>query len=320
MGLYPLRFEPFLAERVWAGERLSTLLKKPAPPGASIGESWEVSDHPNGRSPVANGPLRGATLGELSSRYGASLLGTAVEPPPAPFPLLVKYIDAAQPLSVQVHPDDSYGKKHAGELGKTEAWYVLHAEPDACLIAGLTRGTTREAFERKLRAGEDIGPFLHRIPVRSGDAVFIPAGRIHALMPGVTILEIQQSSDTTYRVYDWGRQGRALHIDDALAVTDWQDVEPTAVRSPEGDGWWPLVRCRYFQMDLLRASNPVTLDPMPASFRLVNVVQGTGLLRWEGGTETLQLGDSLLLPASLDACRLDPDGTCACVISSVPQA
>ena len=318
MNLYPLRFEPFLAERVWAGDRLGRLLGRPVPSDARIGESWEVSDHPNGRSPVANGPLRGATLSDLGIQFGADLLGTAVAPPPAAFPLLVKYIDAAQPLSVQVHPDDAYGREHAGELGKTEAWYVLHADPDACLIAGLARGATREAFEQRLRSGDDIAPFLHRIPVRTGDALFIPAGRIHALMPGVAILEIQQSSDTTYRVYDWGRQGRALHIDDALAVTDWQDVEPTAVRPPETDGNWPLVRCPLFHMDLLRAAEPVTLDAHPASFRLLNMVAGKAQLHWDGGAEPLAMGDSLLLPASLSACSLQPDGHCACVISCVP--
>ncbi|HOF89518.1 MAG TPA: class I mannose-6-phosphate isomerase, partial [Armatimonadota bacterium] len=240
---YPLRFTPIYKEKVWGGRRLETLLGRALPPDQPIGEAWEVSDHPHGRSVVANGPDAGTPLDALIARHGAALLGARVAAEDgARFPLLVKYLDAEKPLSVQVHPDDAYAAEHAGELGKTEMWYVLHAEPDACLIAGLRAGVTREAFADALAHG-DPAALLHRLPVSAGDTLFIPAGRIHAILPGLLLLEIQQNSDTTYRLYDWGRVGldgtpRALHADEAMAVANWHDYEPRAgivSRAPLGD-------------------------------------------------------------------------------------
>jgi mannose-6-phosphate isomerase len=321
--LYPLRFTPLYYEKVWGGRRLETLMGRTLPAGP-IGESWEVADHPHGKSVVANGPLEGRTLHDLVEAHGADLVGTRV--PAGPFPLLVKYIDADDALSVQVHPGDAYAREHAGEQGKTEMWYVLHADPEACLIAGLEPGVTKEEFARAL-AGGNPAALLHRASVRTGDSIFIPAGRIHAIMPGLLILEIQQNSDTTYRLYDWDRLGldgkpRALHVEQAMAVTDWQDYapEPGIVRAmDEGHNRVTvLAECPYFiveKYDLAEAR------PFPAdagSFRIVNVVAGAGTLHWSHGVEPLAAGDTLLLPAALAAWTLEPDHAMSVVVSSVP--
>jgi mannose-6-phosphate isomerase len=322
--LYPLRFAPIYMEKVWGGRRLETILGRELPPEIPVGESWEVSDHPHGKSVVANGAEQGKTLDALIARYGAALLGTRA--PSTQFPLLVKYIDAETPLSVQVHPDDAYAAEHAGELGKTEMWYVLYAEPGASLIAGLCAQVTREEFAEALAHG-DPAALLHQVPVTTGDSLFIPAGRIHAIMPGLLILEIQQNSDTTYRLYDWGRVGldgqpRALHTAEAMAVTNWGDYTPQpeiVSREQAGENIHAvLAACPYFVVEKYDIATPWTLPADAGSFRILNCVAGGGTLRWEGGEEPLAVGDSLLLPAALDAVTLCPEYHAVFVVSYVP--
>ncbi len=227
--LYPLTFEPVLKDYIWGGRNLETLFGRALPPGVDIAESWEIAAHPHGDVTVANGPLRGRSLAWLTAEYGAALVGSYARP--GPFPLLVKLLDAHRKLSVQVHPDDAYARVHEnGELGKSEMWVVLHAEPEAAVILGLQPGATRERFREALETG-NLEPWMHVLPVRAGDAICVPAGTLHAILGGSVLAEIQQNSDATYRVYDWNRTGpdgrpRPLHVEKALDVINFGQVQP----------------------------------------------------------------------------------------------
>lgn len=231
--LYPLTFRPIFKERVWGGRSLDRLYRKPLPAGQRIGESWEISDRPGDVSVIDNGPLAGKDLHWLVMHHRSELLG-AVRLQRGRFPLLLKLLDARRKLSLQVHPPAAKARRLGGEP-KTEMWYVADAAPGARLYVGLRRGVTRAEFERKISIGEVAGCF-HQLPVRSGDAMFLPSGRVHAIGAGLVLFEIQQNSDTTYRVFDWNRRGldgrpRELHVAQALASLDFKDFEPGLVRS-----------------------------------------------------------------------------------------
>lgn len=231
--LYPLTFTPALKDYIWGGRNLEALFGRTLPPGR-IAESWEIAAHPDGNSMVHNGPYAGLNLPALHRRLGAALTGrrAAWADQRGKFPLLIKLLDATEPLSVQVHPDDTFAQAHEGnELGKTEMWVVLHAQPDAAVILGVKAGCTPEAFRQAAETGR-LEPFLHRLPVTAGDVVCVPAGSLHAILGGLVIAEIQQNSNTTYRVYDWNRtgsdgKGRPLHLDKAMQVINFKQVEPT---------------------------------------------------------------------------------------------
>lgn len=264
--VYPLLFEPVLKNYLWGGrnlERLGRIL----PSEGVVAESWEIAAHGDGTTVVSNGLYAGQPLTAVHAALGLELIGAnnVWAQVRGKFPLLVKLIDAAQPLSVQVHPDDDYALAHEGdELGKTEMWYVLHAGPRAELILGVAAGTTRETFHKSFVQGR-LDPHLHRVRVRRGDHLCVPAGTLHAIMGGLIIAEVQQNSNTTYRVHDWNRIGadgkpRPLHIEKALDVIDFGNVEP-GVRPPEpivDDGGCRralLCRNRYFTVER------VELDP-----------------------------------------------------------
>jgi mannose-6-phosphate isomerase len=231
--LYPLSFKPILKERVWGGRNLERLYHKPLPPGVPIGESWEISDRPGDVSVIANGPLAGKDLRWLMENHTAELLGANYKKTER-FPLLIKILDAQEKLSLQVHPPPDKAAKLGGEP-KTEFWYVADATPEAELFVGLKQGVTRAEFERKIKDGT-VADCIHRITVRKGDAMFLPSGRAHALGGGNVIFEIQQNSDTTYRVFDWNRVGldgkpRQLHIAESLASINFNDFEPRLIGS-----------------------------------------------------------------------------------------
>jgi len=233
-SLYPLTFAPVFKDYIWGGRNLERLGRKL--PAGIIAESWEIAAHKNGTTRVDNGRYAGKLLTEVQDELGLELIGTncAWAQERKKFPLLIKILDANRPLSVQVHPNDSYALEHEGnELGKTEMWVVLQAEPGAELILGVKSGTTKQAFRQAILDGQ-LEPFLHTLPVKAGDHVCVPAGSLHAIMDGLIIAEIQQNSDTTYRVYDWNRVGadgrpRPLHIDKALDVINFEQVEPKVV-------------------------------------------------------------------------------------------
>jgi mannose-6-phosphate isomerase len=248
---------PVLKDYLWGGRNLERLGRQ-LPPVGVVAESWEIAGHEDGTSVVDNGPYAGWPLTRVHAALGLDLIGqnSAWAEARGKFPLLVKLLDANTPLSVQVHPDDAYALAHEGnELGKTEMWVVLHAEPGAELILGVAAGTTPEAFRQGI-ADARLEPYLHRVPVQAGDHVCVPAGTLHAIMGGLIIAEIQQNSNTTYRVYDWGRvdadgKPRPLHVDQALDVIDFRQVEPQ-VRPPilleEDQGFRRFLLCRnrYF--------------------------------------------------------------------------
>ena len=234
--LYPLTFEPVLKDYIWGGRNLEQLGRH-LPPGITA-ESWEIAGHKNGTTAVNNGPHAGKSLTELQEELGLDLIGRNCSwaQERGKFPLLVKLLDANRPLSVQVHPDDVYALANEGnELGKTEMWLVLHATPDARLILGVKPGVDRASFKEALLDGRPE-PLLHSFPAKAGDHICVPAGSLHAIMGGLIIAEIQQNSDTTYRVYDWNRLGadgrpRPLHVDKALDVINFEQVDPGVSRT-----------------------------------------------------------------------------------------
>jgi mannose-6-phosphate isomerase len=224
---HPIVFEPIFMERVWGGRRLQSLYGKHLPAAVPIGESWEIVDRPEAQSVVHDGPLRGATLHDLWSEYREEIFGDVRDAPR--FPLLLKLLDAQENLSVQVHPPPAVAEKLGGET-KTEFWYITNAAPNARVYAGVRKGTTRKSFRQALEQG-GVEEQLHAIAVASGDAIFLPSGRMHALGGGNVLVEIQENSDTTYRIYDWDREktgqaARQLHIEEAMQCVDFEDVEP----------------------------------------------------------------------------------------------
>ncbi len=309
--LYPLVFEPIFKERVWGGRKLEKLYGKGIPPGRPIGESWEISDRPSDISVIANGPLKGKDLHWLIENHGTELLGTA-SPVNGRFPLLIKILDAQDTLSLQVHPPAHKAAGLGGEA-KTEMWYIAEADPHAELFVGLKRGIARDHFEEKLRFGA-VAECFHRIPVRTGDAMFLPSGRVHALGAGLVIFEIQQNSDTTYRVFDWNRKGldgkpRELHVDQALGSIDFNDFEPALVSGETRSvGAGPTATFRNLVSDVLfnvslittNTTNVMTFRQNP-SYIIVGVVEGKVAVASAEPNECVELkaGQFCLVPANL---------------------
>lgn len=262
--LYPLRFKPIFKPRIWGGRRLAELYGKSLPPGVDIGESWELSGLPGDESVVADGPLAGATLGDLVRRFGRDLLGTT-SPVDGQFPLLVKLLDARRNLSVQVHPSAEMVRRRGGACRlKHECWFVIDAEPGACLWLGLNDGVTRERFAAAVSDGS-VASLLRCRPVRAGEFYDLPAGTVHALGGGIVVAEVQTPSDTTYRVFDWNRidaatgKPRALNVAEALEAMDFSPraqgaavVEDRRDAGGPADGAQRLLACDSFIVDRRR--------------------------------------------------------------------
>src|SRR2546423_6438636 len=255
----PLSFEPIFMERIWGGRKLAELFGKKLPANKPIGESWEIVDRPEAQSVVANGPLEGKTLHELWSQHRQQIFGDVPDAPR--FPLLIKLLDAEEKLSLQVHPPEKIAAKLGGEP-KTECWYVAAAEPNAEIFVGFKGATSRNEFEKSLRAGSAAN-HVHRLRVKSGDAMFLPAGRFHGIGGGNVLIEIQQNSDTTYRVFDWNRidestgKPRPLHVDQALECIDFNDVAPKLIE-PKGD---LLVKHGLFEIHKWDLDSPREVAP-----------------------------------------------------------
>lgn len=304
--LYPLLFEPILSPRPWGGDALHKLYGKPTPPHETIGESWEIYT----ASVITNGPLKGRTLGDTLKEYGDALAPSDGDD----FPLLVKILDAREWLSVQVHPDDIHAQRLEGQpRGKTECWYVLHAEPDSKLAVGTLQPMTPEEFRSAIEAGK-AEEIIRYIPVKAGDFLYVEAGTMHALGPGLVIYELQQSSDTTYRVYDWGRVGkdgkpRELHLEKALQVANLQPNPDPLTHyevhcDPFGNEVAELMRGSYFALDRVRLHERETKFDTLDTCRLITVIEGTIYLN----DIRLEKGHSVLLPASLGPYTLTQNG------------
>lgn len=309
--IYPMTFEPVLKDYLWGGRNLERLYSRKLPPGI-VAESWDISAFPGAASRVENGYWKWRTLADAVADLGGHFLGTTVrERFNGHFPLLVKLLDANRDLSVQVHPDDVYAQLHEnGAWGKSEMWYVLHAESGAELIAGLAPGVTRAGFEAALACGQ-LEAQLLRIKVKSGDVLNIPSGTIHALLAGVVVAEIQQNSDTTYRIFDWNRTDadgmpRLLHIDKALDVTNWQTVYSGAVKPQVLEARDGLLREGLVDSKLFNVEQ-IALEPGASyrgrcdgtSFEIIGCMAGEGKISWAGAPLALKAVRFTLLPAIL---------------------
>ena len=292
----PLVFSRHYATAPWGGRRIiERFNRKDAPPECS--ESWEISARPDFPGLVTGGPYEGAGLDALASAYGAAFTG-AKAPDPRKFPLLFKLIDARERLSVQVHPDDRTAQTAGGEA-KSECWLVIDATADAALYAGLVPGTTREKLERASKDG-DPSFLLERTPVRRGDALYIPGGTVHAIDAGCLVYEVQQSSDTTYRFYDWGRTGRdgkprQLHIEEGLATTAYDRPAPKPVRAADG------LETPYFSVRCLTLRGRTVFPGSASTFQAFFTVSGEAEIFAGGTTAAAPAGQSVLVPAGADA-------------------
>lgn len=293
--MYPIKFENIYFEKIWGGRALASFRNNL--PDGDIGESWDVACHPNGTSVIANGEYKGWKLDAFIKEKGEAVIGTAISN--EWFPLLLKLIYANDELSVQVHPDDEYGMRVEGEMGKTEAWYVVDAEVGASIIVG-TEHCTKEDFRRAIETG-DLDHYLKFIPVSKGDVFYVKSGLVHALGRGVVVAEIQQNSDTTYRVYDYNR-GRELHIDKAMDVIDLslEEKRNTGLTIQQG-GFSKTYLCysRHFSLEMYDIQESCVEQSDRERFYIFTCVDGEGEVHYAGGKETLKKGDSILIPALL---------------------
>jgi mannose-6-phosphate isomerase len=323
--LYPLRFEEIPKEKIWGGRTLGELLGKRLAPDVLIGESWEVSDRDGDQSIVAEGTLKGTSLGELVRRYGSRLVGDC-SLAKGRFPLLLKIIDAQQKLSVQVHPTDELALKY-GEMdpGKTEMWYVVAAQPGAELMLGLRPDVTKQDFLEAIRAGRFEG-CLDRFRVQTGDAFFLPAGSVHALGAGIVVAEIQENSDATYRLYDWGRVGadgkpRAVHLEKALDAINFDRPllrRVSGVTSVEGENRRTLlVACTYFAAEAIEVKSEYREETNGNSFSILFFERADPFIVWNGETLRGHRGQSWLIPAEIRSWRIE--GTCKVLRFYVPD-
>lgn len=326
--MYPLKFTPVFQERIWGGNRLAKVLGKTLPgdlAGKPVGESWELADLPLGTvkkdsrgaaadgslsSVISNGPARGQTLNALLTARGREMMGK-VALHGGRFPLLIKFLDAQTDLSVQVHPDGAYCARHPEAHLKSEAWYIMHAEPGAKVYKGLKPGVTKDDLRAALASGQ-VEPLLNAFKVRAGDCHYLESGTVHALGAGILAAEVQTPSDTTFRVFDWNRLGpdgkpRALHVEEALETIRFGGVEPAvaadALRSQATDSASTvsrLVTCDYFTLDRVRAAQGATYEVTSDEPTVWMVLEGQGVIQCPGaGPTAFAKGETLLLPAGL---------------------
>lgn len=312
----PLRFVPYLRPAPWGGRGLAELLHKELPTAEPFGEAWEVSDHPLHRSIVADGPDAGASLRTLMTDRATELLGTAADAHHV-FPWLVKFLDCRDWLSVQVHPDTETVKRlRAGEGSKTEAWYILHAVEGSRVYAGLKPGVRPEDMRAAVAAGT-THEMLHSFEPRAGQCVFLPAGTVHAVGGGVLMAEIQETSDVTFRLFDWNRvdaqgKGRQLHVEESFASIHW-DKGPVAPLTVSDDPRQTLVRCPFFTLEHRTITTPTDLGG--DGVHTIIVVDGRG--RWSDG-RTIEPGQSWVLPAAMPMQTIRPDPTLRILDATLP--
>ncbi len=323
--LPPLRFKPLIKRLRWGGTRLGCLLGKQIGTITDAAESWEVADHGTDQSVVTGGTWDGWSIARLLSESASDLLG--IHNKQTTFPLLVKFLDAHDRLSLQVHPNDQQAPALAGtKHGKTEAWVILDAVPGSLIYAGLRRGVTRDQLETAIRTGT-LPECVHTFEAQAGDSFLIPAGTIHAIGEGILLVEIQQTSDVTFRLHDWDRLGtdgrpRQLHIREAMECIDFNrgPVEPLVPRLISGvseNRVEELVSCEHFVIRRHEGAQPWDLRDHE-SFRVFLMLKGQAELSWHDGVELLKTGDTILIPASSPDCRMAPQGPCVMLETYLP--
>lgn len=309
--LYPMTFKPLFKERIWGGDLLETKLNKRLPKGKLIGESWELSGVDGDLSVVANGALKGNSIEDLIEVYMGDLVGDKVyDKFGLQFPLLIKLIDAQDALSIQVHPDDALAAERHNSYGKTEMWYVVDAEKGAELCLGFTKPVTKEEYLEHVDNGT-LSDILARVPVKADDAFFIPAGAIHAIGKGIVIAEIQQTSDITYRVFDWNRvdengKGRELHTELAVdAINFGPEQNYNVTSAPRKNDSVELVACPYFTTNVIEVDGTLERDYSERdSFVIYMILEGELNISWGEGKQSVTKGETVLVPAAMDSITL----------------
>lgn len=311
MRLYPLKFKTIFKDKIWGGQKINTYLGKDFSPLPNCGETWEISGVKSDVSVVENGDLAGKSLASILETYKGDLVGKQIyEKFGNEFPLLVKFIDANDDLSIQVHPDDELAKKRHNSFGKTEMWYVIQADQGASLIAGFNQKVNEEIYIEKLNSGK-LADILNKEEVEAGDVFFLPAGRVHTIGKGLLIAEIQQTSDITYRIYDFDRvddkgNKRELHTEEALAALDYEVYpEYKSIYDKKLNEPVHVVSCPYFSTNILEFTQSVTRDYSFDSFVIHVCVQGAYTLSYGDESLNVKMGDCVLIPASIDKVIMD---------------
>ncbi len=324
---YPLRFEPIYQYRLWGGRRLADLLTAPLPGDGPIGEAWVLSDRSDHQSRVADGPLKGRTISQLLAQFPEQVMGKLAGRFRR-FPLLLKFLDAREMLSVQVHPADTHRDLlPAGETGKTEAWVVLEAGPDSRIYAGLKPGTTEAGLRQALTNG-GVADCLARLTPKPGDAVFLPAGTVHSLGGGVVVFEVQQNSDVTFRLYDWDHvdamtgKPRALQVDQALACVDFGEragglMTPVVEATKPVKREW-LFHCEQFWLSRLHGDSSFTVGAAGVP-RVLVCIEGTGQVEHGGAIYAVGRGEVFVLPAVIGTCTFRPCSTASVLEIEIPE-
>ena len=319
--MYPIKLKPAFKDYLWGGTRLRDDFGKDCD-FDKIAESWELSCHKDGNSVVADGEFAGLTLAQYIEKEGKSVLGTNCEKFEN-FPILIKLIDAKDNLSVQVHPNNEYAQRVEGEYGKTEIWYVVDCDEGASLLYGFKHNITKEEFRERIE-NNTLLEVTNSVPVKKGDVFFIEAGTLHAIGKGILIAEIQQNSNTTYRIYDYGRVGadgkpRQLHIDKAVDVTNLCPAKPYPQSEPVDMGGWTkkrLAKCEYFTVDVINVDTSAALEADKSSFVNILVLDGGCVLSSEGNDAVeLKKGDSVFIPAGLG--KFELTGKCSAVMTHI---
>ena len=304
-NLYPLQFEPILKERIWGGEKLKTILNKPIV-SKITGESWELSTVQGDVSVVANGVLKGKSLMDLIEETPDAILGTKVyERFGKQFPLLFKYLDAREDLSIQVHPNDKLAKERHNSFGKTEMWYVMQADADARIIVGFKEDSSKEEYLKHLNDNTLVS-ILDDVKAKSGDVFFLETGTVHAIGAGLVVAEIQQTSDITYRLYDFDRvdaQGnkRELHVDLALDAINYNKVDTQKKYDSKNNTSNVVVDCPYFTTNFLPLENKLEVSKSGETFTVYMCIEGSFEIEYEGFKHTYIKGDTVLVPAAINA-------------------
>ena len=303
-ALYPLKFQPILKDKIWGGQKLHQILHKPTT-SKNAGESWEISDVEGDTSVVANGALQGSSLNYLLETHTSDLLGEKnFRQFGTKFPLLIKFIDAKEDLSVQLHPNDQLAKARHNSFGKTEMWYVVQADPESNLIVGFNQEMTQELYLKHLEE-KTLQSILNLDTVKAGDAYFIEVGRIHAIGAGVLLAEIQQTSDITYRVYDWDRvdsegNERELHNDIALEAFDFDMPDNFRVNyTKDSDSPTELVSCPYFTTNVFKVNDTILKENTHDSFMIYMCVEGKAQIEVDGNQTEISMGETVLIPACI---------------------